>query len=170
MRIPFSSGKLRVMRKEYFARFNNNGAWPASFLPTRLAGQNHFPGCDNVPHLVYSCPVDLSKVQADFKRQQRNSNGWILKLLHCYLSDDHCTLLFESISVAQGFSQDYYVRAEIKGDTFTIRVDSHTNIVKDEGVKRTLLFVRDVIAASNPGLALLKTNLPPELLAEQPQQ
>lgn len=88
-------------------------------------------------------------------------------MITSFISYDADTLLIECISVSQGYSQDYYARVKKKGETFTIGVDPHTNIVKDEGVKRTLLLIRDFIVSVEPEIIFIKSNLPPELLEEK---
>ena len=117
-----------------------------------------------MPHLIYGWTADLAAVHRDFKPMQRQDNGWILKALFCYLSHDSRILIFECIAVRSGFSQNFFLRAEQKGESVTFRVDPHTNVEKNEGVKRMLLAVRDLVVSANSHMKFEKSNLPPELL------
>jgi hypothetical protein len=121
-----------------------------------------------LPHIIYKGTADLPAVQSQFNPVTRNENGWIVKMVHCYMSEDRNLLLFETLSVRSGFSQNYYTRAEQKGPQVTIRMDPHTNVEKNEGVKRSLLAVRDLVLAASPDLEFCKSNLGPELLSPQP--
>lgn len=117
-----------------------------------------------MPHLIYRGQANLIALRERFVAVQRNCNGWIIKLVHCYLSEDNRLAVFECLSVRSGFSQNYYVRAEQKGETVTIRVDPLTNVEKNEGVKRTLVVVRELLLCASPALQFEKTNLAAELL------
>ena len=63
-----------------------------------------------------------------------------------------------------GFVQTFYALVEQKGDKLTLRIDPHTAVERNEGVKRTLCAIRDTILAGNPHLAFDKSNLPPDIL------
>lgn len=117
-----------------------------------------------MPHIIYKGTADLAAAHAAFSPVTRNENDWIIKLMHAYLSEDRTALLFETVSVRSGFSQNYYARAEIKSGQITIRVDPRTNVEKNEGVKRGLVAIRDFLLSLEPGLVFDKTNLPDELL------
>lgn len=122
-----------------------------------------------VPHIIFRGKADLAGVFEHFQSSRRDVNGWILKALQAYLSQNQRILLFECTSVRSGFSQNYYVRAEQKGEAVTIRVDPNTNVEKNEGVKRSLVMVRDMVLPFSPQLVMEKTNLPAEFLADQDQ-
>ena len=117
-----------------------------------------------MPHLVYKGTADLPAVAATFKPAKTESNGWILRIPQMYLAAFGRALLVECTAVRSGFVQTFYALVEQKGESLTIRVDPHTVVERNEGVKRALLAVRDLVTAVNPGLAFDKSNLESELL------
>jgi hypothetical protein len=117
-----------------------------------------------MPHLVYKGTADLAAVCAGFAPLKTEANGWIIKLPQAYLAANGRTLLAECTAVRSGFAQTFYALAEQKGESLTIRVDPHTAVERNEGVKRSLLVVRDLIVEKNPHLVLDRSNLDPELL------
>jgi hypothetical protein len=118
-----------------------------------------------VPHIILRGHADLPAVHARFQPARCDANGWVIKVQQCFLSATGRTLLLEGVAARSGFVQTFYILAEQKDDRVTLRIDPHTNVEKNEGVKRSLLLVRDLLLAITPGLELENTNLPPELLA-----
>jgi hypothetical protein len=117
-----------------------------------------------MPHLVYTGDADLAAVCAAFIHRKTESNGWIIRMPQAYLAANGRALLVECTAVRSGFVQTFYALVEKKGASLTIRVDPHTVVERNEGVKRCLLAVRDLVIAENPALQLDKTNLEAELL------
>lgn len=117
-----------------------------------------------MPHIIYRGKAALEEVHARFAPAKREDNGWILKLTLCLISHDRRILAFETVAVRSGFSQNFYLRAEQKGDSVTLRVDPHTNVEKNEGVHRALLMVRDLVLQISPDLVFEKSNLRQDLL------
>jgi len=117
-----------------------------------------------MPHLVYKGTADLAAVCAAFKPGKTESGGWILRIPQIYLASYGRALLAECTAVRSGFVQTFYALVEQKGGSLTIRVDPHTVVERNEGVKRALLAVRDLVLAANPALVFDKSNLETELL------
>ncbi|MBX7245878.1 MAG: hypothetical protein K1X53_10290 [Candidatus Sumerlaeaceae bacterium] len=121
-----------------------------------------------MPHIICTGVTDIRPVHAQFVPDRYDSNGWLIKTMKCYLDQTGRNLLIEAVAVRSGFSQNFYILVEHKENSLTIRIDLHTNVEKNEGVKRTLLVIRDLVASHNPALAVDKTNLPPEMMGETP--
>lgn len=121
-----------------------------------------------MPHIILKGPVDLPAFHHTFAPLKADSNGWILKVRSCYLSHENRNLLFDCTAVRSGFSQDFFIRADNKDSGTTIRVDPYMRIERNEGVHRIIAHLASLLIKANPGLALEKTNLPPEVVAEVP--
>lgn len=121
-----------------------------------------------MPHLIYLKTPPLEVAARRFAPCQAVTNGWRVKLTQCYIASNGRALLVDAVAVRSGFSQHFYLLAELKGERLTLRVDPHTNVEKNEGVKRTLLLLRDWLLDGWTGAELEKTNLEADLLAESP--
>lgn len=117
-----------------------------------------------MPHIILRGHADLAAVHGRFQPARCDSNGWIVKVQQCFLSATGRTLLLEGVAARSGFVQTFYVMAEQKDDRVTLRIDPHTNVEKNEGVKRSLVLVRDLLLTVTPGLVFENTNLPPDYL------
>jgi len=121
-----------------------------------------------VPHIILGGHADLAAVHARFQPVRCDANGWIVKVQQCYLASTGRTLLLEGVAARSGFVQTFYILAEQKDDRVTLRIDPHTNVEKNEGVKRSLALVRHLLQAVTPGLVMENTNLPPDYLQTGP--
>lgn len=119
-----------------------------------------------MPHIILRGSVDLARVRENFSPERADGNGWIVRLKEFYLSTGGRSALVDCTSVRSGFSQDYYVRVEMKGEGLTVRVDPYMRIERNEGVQRAILAVVRVLCRSEEELVVERSNLPPELLAE----
>lgn len=117
-----------------------------------------------MPHIILRGHADLAGVHSRFQAVRCDANGWIVKVQQCFLSATGRTLLLEGVAARSGFVQTFYILAEQKDDRVTLRIDPHTNVEKNEGVKRSLVLVRDLLLAITPSLELDNTNLHPDLL------
>lgn len=75
-------------------------------------------------------------------------------------------LLFDCTAVRSGFSQDFYVRAEVKDGRISVRVDPYLRIERNEGVQRSIVAIAAKLRAVCPALVLSKSNLPDNLLQD----
>ena len=123
-----------------------------------------------MPHIIYIGTADLIAVHRDFQPITRSEEGWIIKLLKAYLANDSRSVLFESTAVRSGFSVNFYVLAEQKKESVTVRVDARTNVEKNDGVKRAVAIAGELVARANPALKYDKTNLPPFIFNPPTQQ
>jgi hypothetical protein len=120
-----------------------------------------------LPHAILKGQADLPAINAAFQPAQHTQAGWILKLRTCYASHDATKLLFDCTGVRSGFSQDFYIRAEQKQGSVTVRVDPYMRIERNEGVQRCVLLIAALLLDKQADrLALEKSNLPAEILAE----
>lgn len=119
-----------------------------------------------MPHIIYKGIADLRGIHAGFQPAKTESNGWIIRLTQAYLAANGQTIIMESTAVRSGFVQTFYALVEQKGDKLTLRIDPHTAVERNEGVKRTLTTIRDLLLAANPHLVFDKSNLPPEILGD----
>lgn len=103
----------------------------------------------------------MADIHRAFQPINATQEGWILKLQKAYLANDARSILFEATAVRSGFSVNFYVLAEQKKESVTIRVDPRTNVEKNDGVKRAIAIASEFIGANTPGLRFNKTNLPP---------
>lgn len=110
----------------------------------------------------------MAAIHRAFQPISDTQEGWILKLLKAYLANDGRSILFESTAVRSGFSVNFYVLAEQKKESVTVRVDPRTNVEKNDGVKRAVALVGGLIANHTPGLQFDKTNLPPFIYTPPP--
>lgn len=118
-----------------------------------------------MPHIIYKGIADLRAAHSSFEAMKDDSNGWIIRLNQLFLSSNGETLLFDCTAVRSGFAQGFYALAEQKADRVTLRIDPHTSVARNEGVKRTLLVIRDYLLRTSPNLEFEKSNLPPEILS-----
>ncbi len=112
-----------------------------------------------MPHIILRGIADLAGLHENFSPVRADSFGWIIKLSDCHLSYSRTMLLFECTAVRSGFSQDFYIRAEQKGETVTVRVDPYMRIERNEGVQRTLLAVTKLLKQKAGNLSFERTNL-----------
>lgn len=118
-----------------------------------------------MPHIILKGEADLRRISEKFQPQRADSNGWIVKLKNCFLSTEASMLIFDCTAVRSGFSQDFYLRAEVKSGRITVRVDPYMRIEKNEGVQRTIVAVTDLINSGvETPLPVDKSNLPPDVL------
>lgn len=117
-----------------------------------------------MPHIIFRGPSDLPAVLRAFTRETHEQEGWIIKLLECYIASNTETLLFECTSVRSGFSQNFYARAEQKGHFLTVRIDPMMRIERNEGVQRTVAVIADVVR-KHTGVVFEKSNLPEKILS-----
>ena len=118
-----------------------------------------------MPHIIYKGIADLRAAHSTFEAMKADSNGWLIRLNQLYLTSNGETLLFDCTAVRSGFVQGFYALAEQKGNRVTLRIDPHTSVARNEGVKRTLLIIRDYLLRTSPNLEFDKSNLPPEILS-----
>ncbi len=120
-----------------------------------------------MPHIILKGEADLHCISETFQPQRADSNGWIIKLKNCFISSEASMLIFDCTAVRSGFSQDFYIRAEVKSGRITVRVDPYMRIEKNEGVQRAILAVTAVVngGVDNP-LPVDKSNLPAEVLGD----
>lgn len=117
-----------------------------------------------MPHIILSGTPDFSDVHTSFVAFRADSNGWIIKVQHCLLSENGKTIIFDCTAVRSGFSQDFYIRAESKEDRVSVRVDPYMRIERNEGVQRAIVAITNLIQQRCPGLAFSKSNLPEDVL------
>lgn len=122
-----------------------------------------------MPHIVLEGQADLAAVHTSFQPASVQVNGWLVKFQQCFLASTGKTLMFQTVATRSGFVQSFYILAENKNDQLSLRIDPHTNVEKNEGVKRSLAVAMGLIAASGHGAKILKTNLPAEFLETQTQ-
>ena len=118
-----------------------------------------------MPHVIHTGIADLGAIHAQFQAITVTDDGWILKLLKAYLANDKRSILFEATAVRSGFSVNFYVLAEQKKESVTVRVDPRTNVEKNDGVKRAVAMASELLSKSTPHLRFDKTNLPPFIFA-----
>lgn len=118
----------------------------------------------NMPHIILSGTPDLRDVHAPFASFRADSNGWIIKVQHCLISENARTLVFDCTAVRSGFSQDFYIRAESKEERVSVRVDPYMRIERNEGVQRAIVAITNLIQQRCPGLIFSKSNLPEDVL------
>lgn len=121
-----------------------------------------------MPHIILRGACDLAAVASRFTPARADGNGWIIRLKEFYLSSTARNALVDCTAVRSGFSQDFYLRIELKGEGLTVRVDPYMRIERNEGVQRAILGVARFLMQVDPALRLEKTNFPPELAAEIP--
>jgi hypothetical protein len=108
--------------------------------------------------------ADLAVALRDFEPMTVREGGWISKCTGAFLSKDGRTLLAECVAIWQGVTHNYFVRVEQKSDQVTIRIDSRTNVEKNDGVKLGIVLLAGLLRRSSPHLVLEKSNLPPGML------
>jgi hypothetical protein len=118
-----------------------------------------------MPHVVFQGTAELKEVWSKFAPQLRSEGGWITKITDCYLSAQHNSLLFESTAVFRGVTHNFYVRAELKQQQITVRIEPRTNVEKNEGVKWAVAMVAKLLRQCCVHLQVEKSNLPDEMLA-----
>jgi len=118
-----------------------------------------------MPHIILSGTPDLAAFHSQFVQFRGDSNDWIIKVQQCFLANTGLTLIFDCTAVRSGFSQDFYIRAEVKEGRVTVRVDPYMRIERNEGVQRCILAITKKLQEVIPELRLSKTNLPESLLA-----
>ena len=118
-----------------------------------------------MPHIVFRGQAGLQQAFEAFAASRGEDNGYLIKLQECYLASTRRTLLVEALAVRSGFSQSFYLLAEQKGATVTVRVDPHTNVEKNEGVKRAVSALARLVLAHSEGLVVERSNLPEDILA-----
>ncbi len=119
-----------------------------------------------MPHVILSGTPDFFKVHNQFTPFRNDSNGWIIKIQNCLISADSRMLMFDCTAVRSGFSQDFYVRAEAKGERISIRVDPYLRIERNEGVQRSIVTIAAKLREVCPALEQSKSNLPDNLLQD----
>jgi hypothetical protein len=117
-----------------------------------------------MPHIILSGTPDLWNVHKAFAAFRADSNGWIIKVQHCMISENAKTLVFDCTAVRSGFSQDFYIRAESKEERVSVRVDPYMRIERNEGVQRAIVAITKLIKQHCPELGFSKTNLPEDVL------
>jgi hypothetical protein len=121
---------------------------------------------DVMPHVILSGIPDFTIVHKQFAPFRADSNGWIIKIQSCLVSADARLLLFDCTAVRSGFSQDFYIRAEMKDQKVTVRVDPYLRIERNEGVQRTIVALAGRLRDQCPELAVSKSNIPENLLQD----
>lgn len=125
-----------------------------------------------MPHILLRGEPDLAAAAQRFAPARADGNGWIIRLKEFYVATARRNVLVDCTAVRSGFSQDFYIRIEVKGSGVTVRVDPYMRIERNEGVQRAILGIVRFLMAGDPSLQFDKTNFPPELIAEltaQPQ-
>ena len=117
-----------------------------------------------MPHIILAGEAALESFHKIFEAYKGDSNGWLIKIQNCLLSQTGKTLIFDSTAVRSGFSQDFYIRAELKDGRITVRVDPYMRIEKNEGVQRTIYTIASQLKNHFPKLTLSKTNFPDNLV------
>ena len=117
-----------------------------------------------MPHIILAGDAAFESYHKKFEAYKGDSNGWIIKIQNCLLSQTNKTLIFDSTAVRSGFSQDFYIRAELKDGRITVRVDPYMRIEKNEGVQRTIYTIAAQLKNHYPELVLSKTNFPEGLV------
>ena len=112
-----------------------------------------------MPHIIFTGTPDFTVVPSKFETFRADSNDWIIKVQQCYISNTKQTLIFDCTAVRSGFSQDFYLRAEIKDKRLTVRVDPFMRIERNEGVQRAIVAVAKLLKQYFPELSLSKSNL-----------
>lgn len=118
-----------------------------------------------MPHVILSGPSDFPGLFENFQPFRADANGWIIKVKNCLKSTDSRLLVFDCTAVRSGFSQDYYIRAEDKAGSITVRVDPYMRIERNEGVQRTIAALAHWIMQGSPAASMMKSNLTPEILS-----
>ncbi len=125
-----------------------------------------------MPHIILRGPVDLAATADRFSPSRADGNDWIIRLKEFYVTGARRSALVDCTAVRSGFSQDFYIRIDIKTEGTTVRVDPYMRIERNEGVQRAILGIVKLLRSAEPTLCVDKTNFPPELVAElalQPQ-
>ena len=117
-----------------------------------------------MPHVLLKGTVTFEKFQQSFENNTFKVNDWVLKFQNCYLSYQCNTLLIDTVAIRSGFAQSYYLLVEQKKNQVTVRIDPHTNVEKNEGVKRSVVRVAEEVITQFPGLIFDKTNINSEYL------
>lgn len=117
-----------------------------------------------MPHVLLTGGAGLASFCSDFERKTVHVNDWIIKFQNCFVSHDHKTIILDTIAVRSGFSQGFYLLIEQKHDQYTIRVDPHTNVEKNEGVKRAIASVAHNLLYKWLSLQFTRSNIDPDYL------
>jgi hypothetical protein len=121
---------------------------------------------DVMPHIILAGVPDLAGFYQQFTQFRGDSNDWIIKIQQCFLSNTAQTLIFDCTAVRSGFSQDFYIRAEIKDGRVTVRVDPYMRIERNDGVQRCIVAIAKKLQDVCTGLTLSKTNLPESVIEQ----
>lgn len=119
-----------------------------------------------MPHVILTGIPDFTRVHNRFVPFRADSNGWIIKIQNCLISADSRLMLFDCTAVRSGFSQDFYIRAEMKDKKVTVRVDPYLRIEKNEGVQRAIVALAATLREVCPQLSVSKSNIPESILQE----
>lgn len=119
-----------------------------------------------MPHVIFSGIPEFEKVHSHFSPFRADSNGWIIKVQKCLISAEGKMLLFDCTAVRSGFSQDFYIRAEMKNEKVTVRVDPYLRIERNEGVQRTITALASKLKEQCPELSFAKSNIPETILQD----
>lgn len=117
-----------------------------------------------MPHVILSGTPDLSVIHKQFEPVRTDLNGWIIKIHHSLLSEHNRTVVYDCTAVRSGFSQDFYIRAELKDGRVSVRVDPYMRIERNEGVQRIIVYIAGLLLKAYPELAVSKSNIPEEIL------
>lgn len=118
-----------------------------------------------MPHIILTGAPDLTAAQKAFQPFRGDANDWIIKIQHCFVSETGATLIFDCTAVRSGFSQDFYIRAELKERGLTVRVDPYMRIERNEGVQRAIVAISKFLQGQLPELLFSKSNIPDTILA-----
>ncbi len=121
-----------------------------------------------MPHVILRGTLDFSKFIRSFDTERLTENDWLIKFKNIFISKTCKQVLFESVSIRSGFVQNYYILTETKGEQITVRVDPHTNVEKNEGIKRCILFLAHSLLTFAPSKTLFfeRTNIDKELIKD----
>lgn len=117
-----------------------------------------------MPHVLLKGTVTFEEFQQSFKSSSHKMNDWVLKFQNCYLSHQNNALLVDTVAIRSGFAQSFYILVEQKKDQITVRIDPHTNVEKNEGVKRSVVRIAEEVISHYSGLLYDKTNINSEYL------
>jgi hypothetical protein len=117
-------------------------------------------------HVSLTTDATLEAVHKIFAPKRCDGGGWIVRLKESFLAGLHPTMLIDASAVRSGFSQDFFLRLDLRDNLITIRVEPLTIVEHNEGVQRAILGAAGLVASVATTVEVAKYNLVPELRAE----
>jgi len=112
-----------------------------------------------MPHIVLEGPVDLGRFYSDYRQQQQQSGGEVLKLLDIFINRRTDTLLIEALAVENGPPNRFFILAGTRGGKTTVRIYPGSDPEKTPGVKKLLAMVARQIKEHTPQARYGATNI-----------